>query len=261
MASAYMLSTSTAQWVPLTSTPGVWTLLTTTSLTLSSVDYVIGLGAPPGTVTSGSAQYSNFQVRPYVSQGTWLSAPLDWGGTPQRAGSIRWDAMVPPMTSLQIQTRSSADGQTWSPFSAPCANAAASTHPCARYVQVLATLASTDPNGNSTPVLHSLTLEQPELGGATLLDPASVKILPNPVKDRWAHVQWLLGAPAKAVALEFSGPGRRHLLQVAGGTLAGLNSYDLDCGRLANDVYFLRLRALGSDGVEVDAVKKLVLSR
>ena len=261
MASAYYLATATAQWTPLTNTPGTWNLITSTSFALSPADYVIGLGVPLGVTNSGSATFSNFQVRPYASQGTWLSAPLDWGGTPQRAGTLAWQADVPAFTSLQLQTRSSADGVAWSPFSAPCANGGATAHPPARYVQVLATLSSTDPSGNSTPVLHALTLAQPELGNGPLLAPADVKILPNPVKTNTAHIQWLLSVPAKAVRLEFSGPGRRALLQVDAGTQPGLNTYDLDCSRLANDVYFLNLRALGFDGVECDAVKKLVLSR
>ena len=259
--SAYYLTTYTAQWTPLTPAAGVWQLITTTTLALSPVDYVIGLGSPPGATGSGSATYSNFQVLPYVSQGTWLSAPLDWGGTPQQAGSIHWDATVPALTALQIQTRSSADGVAWSAFSPPCVNGDPTTHAPARYVQVLATLSASDPSGNSTPVLHRLQLDQPELGGGPLLKPADVRILPNPVKSDHAHIQWLLSVPARAVALEFSGPGRRNLLQVQGGASAGLNSYDLDCSRLANDVYFLRLRAVGFDGVECDSVKKLVLSR
>jgi hypothetical protein len=110
-------------------------------------------------------------------------------------------------------------------------------------------------------VLHSISLNVQDFGRATLLDAPNVKILPNPIMGGSAVVQWLLSSPAKNVRLEFSGPGQPSLLVVNGPGSVGLNSYTLDCSRLANDVYFVRVRALGLDGQEFDVVKKLLVSR
>ena len=227
------------------------------------MDYAIGLGAPSGSNLKGTATYSNFQVLPYASSGTWTSAPIDLGGRPQSAPILSWQADVSATCTVQIQSRQSADQSAWSEWSP----AYASDHGLAllgtpqRYVQLLATLASSDPGGNSTPVLHSIQLDVKDFGRPSLLEPPNVKVLPNPVKGDSAVVQWLLSAPAKAVKLEFTGPGRRQLLLVNAPGAIGLNSYTLDCRDLANDVYFVKVRALGLDGQECAVVKKLLVSR
>jgi hypothetical protein len=237
--------------------------LNTSTVPLSPVNYWIGLGIPAGSSLSGTATYSNFQVLPYTSTGTWTSAPIDLGGSPSRRPILSWLADVSATCTVQIQTRQSPDGQAWgvwsdpyaSPHSLPLAGVAQ------RYVQILATLASSDPSGNSTPVLHSISLDVQDFGRPQLLEKANVKVLPNPVKGDRAVVQWLLSSPAKNVRLEFSGPGRPQMLVVNGAGSVGLNSYSLDCSQLANDVYFVRVRALGMDGSEYAVVKKILVSR
>ncbi|HXC63050.1 MAG TPA: hypothetical protein VNZ67_01770, partial [bacterium] len=157
----------------------------------------------------------------------------------------------------------SPDGQTWGvwsdPYLSPHSLPLVGTPQ--RYVEILATLASSDPSGNSTPVLHSISLDVQDFGRAELLEKTNVKVLPNPVKGDSAVVQWLLSSPAQHVRLEFSGPGRPQMLVVNGPGSVGLNSYSLDCSQLANDVYFVRVRALGLDGHETDVVKKILVSR
>ena len=232
-------------------------------LSLSPVNFDIGLGIPAGAPLTGTATYSNFQVLPYASSGTWTSAPIDLGGIPQRAPLLGWVADVSAMNTVQLQSRQSPDGQTWGAWSDPYAgpNNLPLVGTPQRYVQLLATLASGDPSGNSTPVLHSITLDVQDFGRPSLLDKTNVKILPNPIKGDSAVVQWLLSVPARNVRLEFSGPGQHSLLVADGPGAVGLNSYTLDCSHLANDVYFVRVRALGLDGVETDVVKKLLVSR
>jgi hypothetical protein len=260
---SYYRSTGTAQWQPLTSTGGVWNIIDCSVATLSPVNFSLGLGIPAGAPLTGTATYSNFQVLPYASSGTWTSAPIDVGGTPSRPPFLSWVADVSPTCTIQIQSRQSSDGQTWGAWSDAYASAAGLPLAGApqRYVQLFATLASSDPSGNSTPVLHSIKLDVQDFGSSNLLDSTNVKILPNPIKGDSAVVQWLLSSPARNVRLEFSGPGRPQLLVVNGPGAVGLNSYTLDCSNLANDVYFVRVRALGMDGREFDVVKKLLVSR
>lgn len=238
-----------------------WIQLTATSAVFSNVNCSVGLGSPPGSAIQGTAAYSNFQVRPFAPSGTWTSAAQDWGGIPPRLGAIHWDADVPSLCSLTFQTRSSPDGQQWSDWSAPYANGDSLSSPPQRYIQVQAVFASSDPTGNSTPVLRSVSLEQPDFGGSSLLKAEDVKVLPNPIKSGQARVQWMLGNPARSVTLEFSGPTSRRFLVVDAPAALGLNQYSLDCSRLANDVYFVKVRAVGQDGNETDVVKKLLVSR
>jgi hypothetical protein len=259
----YFRSTGTAQWQPLTTTAGAWNFVDSSNLTLAPVNFSLCLGIPAGAPLTGTATYSNFQVLPYTSSGTWTSAPIDLGGAPSRAPLLSWVADVSPTCTVQIQSRESSDGSSWGAWSDPYAspNQLPLVGTPQRYVQLLASLASSDPSGNSTPVLHSITLDVQDFGQASLLDASNVKVLPNPIKGDSAVVQWLLSSPAKNVRLEFSGPGRPQLLVVDGPGSMGLNSYSLDCRDLANDVYFVRVRALGLDGREFDVVKKLLVSR
>ena len=255
--------TGTAKWQPLTTTPSVWAQVDSSTVSLSQVNYALGLGLPINPNLQGTATYSNFQVLPYTSTGTWTSAPIDLGGIPSRAPLLSWLADVSATCTVQIQSRQSADGQAWGAWSDPYAgpHSLSLVGTPQRYVQILATLASSDPSGNSTPVLHSISLDMQDFGRAELVKKADVKILPNPVKGNSAVVQWLLSSPAKKVRLEFSGTGRPQMLVVDGPGSVGLNSYTLDCSQMANDVYFVRVRALGLDGHETDVVKKILVSR
>ena len=260
---AFYRMTGTAKWQPLTTTPSVWAQVDSSTVSLSQVNYALGLGLPINPNLQGTATYSNFQVLPYTSTGTWTSAPIDLGGIPSRAPLLSWLADVSATCTVQIQSRQSADGQAWGAWSDPYAgpHSLSLVGTPQRYVQILATLASSDPSGNSTPVLHSISLDMQDFGRAELVKKADVKILPNPVKGNSAVVQWLLSSPAKKVRLEFSGTGRPQMLVVDGPGSVGLNSYTLDCSQMANDVYFVRVRALGLDGHETDVVKKILVSR
>ena len=87
-------------------------------------------------------------------------SPVHDAGSVARWGSLSWRATAPPSTAVVFCTRSgnsSKPDQTWSDWSEPMANAAASpiTSPNARYIQWKAEFSGP---GGVTPVLDSVTL-------------------------------------------------------------------------------------------------------
>jgi hypothetical protein len=260
---SYLMTTWTASWVPLTPNANTWIQITQTTMTLSPVNYSVGLGSIAPGYVQGTAQYSNFQIRPYASSGIWQSQSLDRGGVPSTSGTISWVADTPSLTGLQIQTQTSADGTTWSGWSNPYGNASGSaiTSPMQRYIEILATLSSADPSGNATPVLHSITVNQPEFGTGTLLNKSDFKITPNPVKGNTITLTYLLSAQASSVRMEFTGGDNRRFLDVQGPTAQGQNTYTIDASQMANDVYLVKVTATDLNGSSTVFVKKIVLSR
>lgn len=87
-------------------------------------------------------------------------SPVHDAGSPARWGSLIWRAESAPSTSLVFRTRSGNSAKpdkTWSDWSAPLRDAAASpiTSPNARYIQWKAEFAGT---GGVTPILDNVTL-------------------------------------------------------------------------------------------------------
>jgi uncharacterized repeat protein (TIGR01451 family) len=92
---------------------------------------------------------------PYAASGSYISCPLDAG-----VGSIwqsaAWVSSLPALTTLTVQTRTSADGVTWPPtWNTVGTSGGAITSPN-RYVQYQLILGTT--NTNATPVLDSISL-------------------------------------------------------------------------------------------------------
>ncbi len=90
----------------------------------------------------------------------YYESPVHDAGTAARWGSLSWRADMAPSTALVFRTRagnSSKPDKTWSDWSAPLKDAAASTiaSPNARYIQWRAEFSG---SGGVTPVLDSVTL-------------------------------------------------------------------------------------------------------
>jgi hypothetical protein len=231
-------------------------------MTLSPVNYAVGLGAiVPDGEHGGQANYYDFQARPYFSQGSWTSAPLDRGGVPQQAGAITWQHSSPAGTSIQIETRASSDGQNWGPWSGPYPQAGGSAvagQPL-RWIQVKATLNS-DNAGQNSPVLHSIQISQPDFEGSAF-GGSQLKILPNPVRGPDLVIEYLLPLRAGRVDLELSSLASQVLWKGEGPIERGKNQLKLDARELANGVYLLRTTVTGYDGSRQQVVKKVVVLR
>jgi hypothetical protein len=92
----------------------------------------------------------------YVPSGTFQSCVIDTGG-PETWTTAVWSAAVPAGTSLQLATRTSADGATWSAWSAPLtASGSSVTSPPGRYIQYQLGLGSS--SAQQSPVVDSITL-------------------------------------------------------------------------------------------------------
>jgi len=115
-----------------------------------------------GKVFLGTANPAKvYEVSPdYAASGTWTSEPLDAKFSAQ-FGALAWAAEMPAGTALKVRARSGnsqTPDETWSAWSAPQLDprTAAAAVPTARFVQLEATLATTDPQ--QTPVLRTLSL-------------------------------------------------------------------------------------------------------
>jgi Bacterial Ig domain/Calx-beta domain len=93
----------------------------------------------------------------YTGSGTFQSCTLDIGHTLSNWTRASWSASVPPSTSLQVRTRTSTNGSTWSSWSAPLtASGQDITSPAGRYLQYLLELASSD--SNQSPIVNDVTM-------------------------------------------------------------------------------------------------------
>ncbi|WP_026369853.1 hypothetical protein [Kallotenue papyrolyticum] len=93
---------------------------------------------------------------PYVANGAYESCTID-GGSGVVWSSLSWNANVAAATSLRARTRTSADGTTWSAWSAPIATSGgAITSPDQRYLQYRLELATSD--AALSPVVDSVTI-------------------------------------------------------------------------------------------------------
>ena len=93
---------------------------------------------------------------PYVTGGVFESCAVDAGGTViwQMAS---WSATLPTGGSVQVATRTSLDGQNWSPWSAPLdTSGSAITSPPGQYLQYQLSLTSQTPD--TSPVVDAVTV-------------------------------------------------------------------------------------------------------
>ena len=92
----------------------------------------------------------------YTASGTFQSCTVDGGANAFNWTTASWSANVPTGTGLQVTTRTSPDGTTWSAWSAPLATSGSSiTSPAGRFLQYQLLLSTTDPS--QSPVVDSVT--------------------------------------------------------------------------------------------------------
>ncbi len=125
-----------------------------------------GSGAPPLLV-------DRIWVYPaYVASGSFESCVLNAGSTASWT-TASWNADVPAGASLAIRTRTSADGVTWSAWSAPiAASGSPIPSPPGPFLQYRIELASDDPA--SSPSLESITLGNTGSANGTFSDGESI---------------------------------------------------------------------------------------
>jgi hypothetical protein len=239
----YSLSPSTSSW----------TLLSSTTMTLSPANYSVNLGSVDPNY-GGIADYQNFQVRPYALSGTWESQAIDIGGKPLKPGRVEWSGTIPTGTAMQVQCASSDDGQTWSSYSAALPNVGPFTAPIARYVKFKASLQA-DSLGNSTPSLDKISLFQDDLAG-TLLKTETVKVTPNPARGDKVMLRYGLSEAAQKVSIELYAVSGRLLWRQDGTTKIGENIWNLDASGLASDSYLVRVLAWSDAGGQPTIVTK-----
>ncbi len=233
---------------------------TAITINLGEVNYSVGLGMPfPTGISNNRADYSNFQVRPYVSEGTWTSAPIDLGGVPSVPAQIAWDGETPAGSSISLQTASSGDGLTWSAWSLASSSRSnqAVSSPSQRYLKVKVTMKPSS-DLQTSPTLHSISIEQTDFVGE-LLPLAKAKAVPNPTKGGVIHFEYLLADSAKAAKVYLSGPNGEILEEIEAGASLGVNQVDIDSSKLAQGVYFVRVLVTDKNGSEHSVVKKVVV--
>jgi hypothetical protein len=93
---------------------------------------------------------------PYVPRGTYQGCAIDATG-PVTWTAIEWKASLPADSALEVATRSSADGQSWSAWSEPVvAGGGAVSSPPGRFLQYRLSLRSA--SALSSPVVDSVTV-------------------------------------------------------------------------------------------------------
>jgi hypothetical protein len=134
------------------------TLPSGTAMKIVLSDYNGTAGAP--------LQADWVRVDSYPSTGTFTSSILDATRT-ATWGTINWDAILPPGTSITVQTQTSNDGTNWSSW-ANVSNVSSTTtngvtsftgnvaSPAARYIRYQVILTTTDPT--QTPIFLDLSL-------------------------------------------------------------------------------------------------------
>jgi hypothetical protein len=141
----------------------------------------------------------------YVSDGTFQSCTLDGGGGSFSWTTATWNAATPAGTSLQLLTRTSVDGSTWSPWSAPLTTSGQSiTSPAGRYLQYQLALQSTDPG--QSPVVDSVTIRV-QLGDVDATPPIISSVGASAVTAGSAVVSWLTDEPATSQVQYGTSPG------------------------------------------------------
>jgi hypothetical protein len=92
----------------------------------------------------------------YVASGSFQSCTMDSGSAAAPWTIATWGASVPANTTLQILTRTSVDGSTWSPWSAPLTSSGQPImSPPGRYLQYQLQMTSSDPN--QSPIVNNVT--------------------------------------------------------------------------------------------------------
>jgi hypothetical protein len=116
-----------------------------------------------------------------------------------------------------------------------------------------------DAAGNTGPVnQYGIRID---FSGDLLGDPY-VKALPNPVRLNEAKIEYQLAAAASEVTLEFMNGQGEIVLRVDGNKAIGKNYYAWDVSRLANGIYFCRIKAKSTeDGKSYSVTKKIAIIR
>ena len=118
----------------------------------------------PGPLKAWVSDYANsgnvltagwLRVSPYVASGTYQSGTFD-GGSGSSFVTIAYGSTAPAGTSVQMRTRTSADGINWSAWSNPVVSGGAITSPALRFLQYQITLTTSDTS--QTPVVDSVSL-------------------------------------------------------------------------------------------------------
>jgi hypothetical protein len=128
----------------------------------------------------------------HVSNGTFQGCVIDAGGPVTWSAAV-WSASMPSGTTVQVATRSSADGSTWSDWSAALtASGSAITSPAGRYLQYRLSLAST--SAQATPVVDSVTVTYRL---ATDLTPPAINgVAVGSVSFSGATISWATDEPS-----------------------------------------------------------------
>jgi hypothetical protein len=122
------------------------------------------------------------RMTPYAASGTFVSRVFD-AGDPTTWTTLTADVLTPTDTTIDLETRTSNDQSTWSPWAAVGGGGAIAS-PAGRYIQYQALLATTDLA--QTPVLQQVTLS----GTGTIVD----------------TVPPVVSVPSDMSAVEASGP-------------------------------------------------------
>jgi hypothetical protein len=100
-----------------------------------------------------SLQADSVRVVSYPGSGTFVSSTFDAGGN-ATWGAVSWTANVPAGTTLTVETSSSVDGVTWTPWTG-ASNGGTVASPSGRYLRYRVTLTTTDPA--LTPILNDIS--------------------------------------------------------------------------------------------------------
>jgi hypothetical protein len=244
----------------------------TTSITvpMSAQISEFNVGAPSLTVDW-------YRAGPYATSGTFVSSAID-AGQNASFGTLAWTSSLPAGGSVSLETRTSADSQTWSSWSPVASSGDAITSPAGRYAQYRATFSSTD--AAITPVLQDVTLTFAAAGGGGTPTPTPTPTstptptptatpTPSPPPSTWWNANYTarqkltvqvganapfngysgysVAARVNTAALVSSGRLRSdcndlRVVQSSGGIFTELDRQVIGCNTATTDVWFM-LRA------------------
>jgi hypothetical protein len=185
----------------------------------------------------------------YRNSGTFQSCAVDGGSSPFNWTTAAWAGNIPAASSVQLSTRTSPDGASWSSWSTPLTTSGASiTSPAGRYIQYVLQLATSD--ASQSPVIDSVTFETT---GANVdsTPPVVSNIAVSSITSSSAVISWTTDEPSSS-QVQF-GPTRAYGQSTTADATLVTSHSQLLTGLSGGTLYNFRVVSLDGSGNEADS--------
>jgi hypothetical protein len=185
----------------------------------------------------------------YRSSGTFQSCAVDGGTSSFDWTTAAWTGSIPAATSVQLSTRTSPDGASWSSWSTPLTTSGGGiTSPAGRYLQYLLQFATSDPS--QSPVVDSVAF------GTTLTSvdstpPVVSSIAVSSITSSSAVISWTTDEPSSS-QVQF-GPTRAYGQSTTADAALVTSHSQLLTGLWGGTLYDFRVVSIDGTGNEADS--------